>query len=886
MSMWSRIVRVFRMRDVDLDIDEELQSHLDEARAVGRDPSEAARAFGSRLRTRESVHDVVIATWLESLLADAIFGWRQLRKHKTTSTAAILSLALGIGSCTAAFRLIDALLLRPLPVADPGRLYVLSFQTQRSGKPDIGDSFDYPGFREMRGAAKADAELIAISYPGRIDLTYGSDMEMEKAHRQYVSGWLFSELGLKPALGRLFTESDDLKPGAHPYAVLSYDYWQRRFGKDPGVIGRTFRNGDDLYQIVGVAPQGFTGTETGTITDVFVPTMMIGSAIDNPHIVWFRTWVRLKPRSSPERVRQQLAAALRTHRQEQLKSGAPGMPKRDAEEYLSAPIFLEPASAGMSTMQRTYRRALTILAVLVALVLLIASANVANLMTAQAAARAREMALRVSIGAGRGRLIQLVLMESALIAGIASGLGILFAWWAAPLVVGMINPPNDPAHLILPADWRVIGFAVVLTFAVTLLFGLAPALRASSVKPASALKGGEDPHERRRLMNALVAAQVAFCFLVHFVAGLFISTFEKLANQPTGFSAARVLTLETATKTKQPFELWDQVTARLGAFPGVESAALANWALMAGSGWNGYVWANGHSPEGMTAPWFLAVSPRWFDTMKIPLVGGRDFRHDDVYPQVAVVNETFARRYFDGQNPVGQTFETMSDGTHGVTVRIVGYVGDARYLDMRTAIRPTVYMPFRTTTGPILVGGGDMATFIVRTNNPNPLVMASALRQEIPRARPEFRVSNIRTQAELVRAQTIRERMLAMLSLFFAVVALVLAGVGLYGVLDYAVLERRRELGIRIALGAQAGDVARRVTIEVFAMLALGSSIGLSLGIASQSYVSTLLYQIKATDPSIIAAPAITILAAALLAALPPVFRAIRIDPVEMLRSE
>ena len=886
MSAWSRITRVFRRREIDRDIDEELQSHFDEARAEGRDPAEAARAFGSRLRVRESAHDLMIATWLESLLSDAVFGCRQLVKHKSTSAAAIISLALGIGSCTAAFRLIDALLLRPLPVADPGRLYVLSYEADRGGKPDIGDSFDYPGFRELRRAARENAELIAISYTGRFDVTYGSDSETEKAHRQYVSGWVFSEFGLKPALGRLFTESDDLKPGAHPYAVISYDYWQRRFGKDPGAVGRTFRNGNDLYQIVGVAPEGFTGTDTGTVTDVFVPTMMIGSGIDEPHMNWFRTWVRLRPGSNAERVRQQLASALYAHRQELVKTGPSGRPKRETDRYLSAPVFLESAAAGISGMQRTYRRALTILAALVALVLLIACANVANLMTAQASSRTREMALRVSIGAGRARLIQLVLMESALIAGLASALGVLFAWWAAPFVVGMINPSDDPARLILPADWRVTGFAVALTFAVTIFFGLAPALRASSVKPASALKGGGDPHSGRRLMNGLVAAQVAFCFLVHFVAGLFISTFEKLANQPTGFSAARVLTLQSGSRSKQPFELWEQVTDHLRALPGVESAALASWALMAGSGWNSYVWANGHSPEGMTPPWFLGVSPGWFDTMKIPLIDGRDFRRDDAYPQVGAVNETFARRYFDGQNPVGRTFETMLDGTHRATVHIVGYVGDARYMDMRTPIPPTVYVPFSRKSAPVVAGGGDIGTFVVRTNNPNPLVMASTLRQEIPRARPEFRVSNIRTQEELVRSQTIRERLLAMLSLFFAAVALVLAGVGLYGVLEYAVLERRRELGIRIALGAQAGDVAWRVTFEVFAMLVLGSAAGLVLGIASETYVATLLYQIKATDSSILAAPAVTILAVALLAAFPPVLRAIHIDPVEMLRSE
>ncbi len=560
------------------------------------------------------------------------------------------------------------------------------------------------------------------------------------------------------------------------------------------------------------------------------------------------------------------------------------MPKWFLDSYVSAPVFLEPATAGFSNMQSTYRRALVILGILVMLVLLIACANVANLMTAQAAARLREMALRVSIGAGRARLIQLVLMESVLLAGIASVLGIIFAWWAAPFVVGMINPPDDPARLILAADWRVTSSAVALTFLVTLLFGLAPALRASSVKPASALKGGDDPHARRRLMNAQVAAQVAFCFLVHFVAGLFVSTFERLANQPTGFSAARVLTLETVSKAPKSAEVWYQAVEHLRSLPEVESAAVADWALMSNNGWNNSVWANGHSAEQETPPWFLRVSPGWFATMKVAVLDGRDFRADDKFPAVAAVNEAFARRYFEGRSPVGRIFEMSMSPDPRATVQIIALVGDARYDGMREPIGPTAYVPFSRM--PPAQVGTERATFLVRTKSPNPMALASILRQEIPRARSDFRVSNIRTQQELVDDQTIRERMLAMLSLFFASVALVLAGVGLYGVLDYAVVGRRRELGIRIALGARNADIARRVTIEVFSMLLLGSACGLALGLGSAHYIATLLYQVKATDAPMLALPAITILAAALLAALPPVLRAIRIDPSEMLRAE
>ncbi len=882
MSGWSRIANVFRLPRVDRDIDAELESHFDEARTEGRDPAEVGREFGSRLRAHEGVRDVIVATWLESLVADAIFGWRQLRKHKAASAAALLSLALGIGACTAAFRLIDALFLRPLPVADPGRLYVLSYGTfDDSGKAGTSTASDYPGFRELRAVVKGEAELMAISSPDRIDVAYSSDAEMERAYQQYVSGWTFAEFGLKPALGRLFTEADDLKPGAHPYAVLSYDYWSRRFGRDPRILGSTLHAHNRVFQIVGVAPEGFTGTGTGAFTDLFLPIMMANAEVTNPNLVWFTTWVRLRPGIDPERVRQQLRAAVLAHRREVVKLWLPDVVRRVGGHYLSAPVFLDPAAAGFSFTQQTYRLALAILAVLVALVLLIACANVANLMSAQAAARAREMALRVAIGAGKRRLVQLVLMESLLLALMASALGIVFAWWAAPFVVGMISPPDSPARLILPADWRVTSFAVTLTFAVTLLFGLAPALRAFSVKPASALKGGDDPHARRHLMHVLIAAQVAFCFLVHFVAGLFVSTFERLANTPTGFSSARVLTLETASKAPEDPNIWYQVVQHLRSLPGVESAAVSGLTLMSGRVWTEDVWANGHSPQQYQPAWFLGISPGWFETMKIPLLEGRDFRPDETHPHVVIVNQAFASRYFDGRSPVGRTIE-IPNGSARAKAEIVGLVQDARYDGMREPIQPTLYA---ATLVPGFTGA-NFATFTVRTKSANPMALASILRYEIPRARSEFRVWNIRTQQELVDDQTIRERMLAMLSLFFATVALVLAGVGLYGVLDYMVVGRRRELGIRIALGARNGDIARRVTVDVFSMLLLGSACGLGLGLGSARYIATLLYQVKATDAPMLALPAITILAAALLAALPPVLRALRIDPSEMLRAE
>jgi len=889
MALWSRILNVFRGERLNRELEEELQAHLEEAMEQGRDPREARQAFGSLLRTREESRDIKLAAWLDSLRADVVFGWRQIVKRKTTSAAAILSLALAVGACTAAFRLIDALLLRPLPVSDPERLYFIAYEYQDSaGKTDTGDAFEYPQFRLLREAVKDEAELMAISYSGRIDLTYGGDQDMEKAYRQYVSGWTMGALGLRPALGRLLTQTDDVKPGAHPVAVLSHDYWQRRFGGDPAALGRTFRIGNDLFEIVGVLQRGFTGTETGTMTDLFIPTMMNAKAVDNPHWSWFRTWVQLKPGANADRVRQKLQASMRSFREEQVKGWGSGAPKQRIEQYLNSQPILERAAAGVSGMQKTYRRSLTILAVLVGLVLLIACANVANLMTAQAVARSREMALRVSIGAGRRRLVQLVLVESALIALIASALGALFAWWSAPFVVSFINPPENPARLVLPADWRVLGFAGMLTLGVTVLFGLAPALHASGVKPAVALKGGEDPHTRRRLMKTLVAAQVAFCFLVHFVAGLFVATFDKLANQPTGFTAEGVLVLETVAKNGQDPVYWEEVAEHLRNVPGVTSAAACGWGLMSGNGWSSDVWAGGKSPDGSVDPYFLSISPRWLETMQIPLLGGRDFRVEDAYPKAAIVNEEFARRYFDGESPVGKWLE-IEQGRENKRVRIeiVGYMRDARYRNMREAIRATVYVPFRSADDK---AGGlrstDWGSFIVRTAGADPLALAPRLRQEVREARSEFRVSNVRTQSEMVRSHTIRERMLAMLSLFFAGVALLLAGIGLYGVLDYSVIQRRREIGIRLALGARADDIVRRVTAEVLSMLALGAVAGLAMGVLSERYLETLLFQVKGTNVAMLAMPVATILIAAMLAALPPVMRAVRIDPAGMLRAE
>jgi len=888
MSLWSRIANAVRGERLNREIEEELQSHIEEAIASGRDPSEAQRAFGSALRAQEASHSIRATGWLESLFADAKFGWRQLGRNKVTSAAAVLSLALGIGSCVAAFRLIDALLWRPLPISGSSRLYDLSRTlTGPEGKPIEDNYWATPDFKLMRDAVKDQADLIAVSDADRTDITWsipGSSDDMEKAHVVYVSGNMFPLFGLEPALGRLLAPADDRGPGAGPYAVLSWDYWNHRFGRDAHVLGRSLDIGNQTFEVIGVGPRDFTGTETGTVTDIFLPLSMNPLAGEDS-VTWHHTFLMLKPAVNPatalEPLRQHLSAVSHA-----FEAGCStcfrGMPQASIDRLLNKRLVLSPAGAGISDLQKDYRRLLGALGLMVALVLLIACVNVANMMTAQAAARAHEMALRISIGAGRRRLVQLILCQSALLALLASTLGAFFAAWSAPFVLSLVNPPDNPARLALPADWRVLLFGFGLILLVVLLLGLLPAFRASAVRPVAALKGGEDPHSPHRLMRGAIALQVAFCVLVLFLSSLFVASFERLENRPLGFSTDRLLLLETVAGEGQLPVVWNQTAEALRATPGVKSVAISGWPLLGHIMINSDISING-APPSPTPAWFLNVSPGWFSTMKIPLDSGRNFSPQDVSPGAAIVNETFVRTYFPGQDPIGRTF---AHGGHGALNKIVGVTADVPYHDLREPNRPIFYIPFAGIDGQSAPTVEGFATFVIHTDAPKPLALANSLRQIVAQRHNGLRVSNVTTELDLVRDQTIRERLIAMLAAFFAAVALLLAGIGLYAVLNYGVLQRRREIGIRMAIGSTRAGIVRIVTFDVFLMILLGGCAGLALGFGASRYVQSLFYQVKATDADMVALPACAILLTALVATLPAVLRALGTDPTQILRAE
>ena len=818
-----------------------------------------------------------VPAWLDSLRGDAAFAWRQLNKHKVTSATAILSVGLAIGACTAAFRLADSLFLRPLPIFEPRHLYVLA----RPVAERAGDGWEYMRFRAMRAALAQRSEirqpeLIAVSFVEETDVSYPSrsDRDVEKANLQYVTGEMFPSFGLQPALGRLLRPDDER--ASHPVAVLSWDYWTHRFGRDAKVVGRTvtiarkYGVGSEVFDIVGVARDPFTGTEPGTPADIFVPATTHPFVNRTPAGV-FRIFVRLPLGLAPAAVRDRLDGILRALNQQDGKTFS-----YRADQTLS----IEAAASGISAIQRNYRPALAALGVLAALVLLIAIANVSNLMSAQASARTREMAVRVSIGAGRAQLIRLVLVESAMMALMASGAGAIVAWQAAPFVIARINPPDNPARLSLAADYRVFGFGLTLIVAITILLGLAPALRASGVAPATVLRGGKNTRRQGRSMRFLIAAQTSFCFVVLFLSALLGASFMRLTHQTYGFTTRDLVALDTVTPRDEPPSAWRQVAEHLRMVPGVESVGISEWPLLDGNGYRLNDVSIEGGPPTDTVLRFLTVSSGWLQTMRIPLIEGRDLGPEET--EAAMVNRAFVRQYLGARDPIGRWFQAEPGGAWGSRFRIVGVVGDTGYRSVRDPILPLVLIPYR--------GAWHVETFMVRMAHPRHIAGAAAaasiLREEVARARPGFRVTRVRTQQAMLEAQTVRERLLAILGLFFAGVALLLAGIGLYGVLDYSVSQRRHEIGVRMAIGAQASEIVRRVTSDIAGWVAAGSFAGLAAVVGIGRYMEPLLFQVKSDRWSAFPAPVLALLTVAIVASLPPAIRAVRTDPARVLRSE
>jgi putative ABC transport system permease protein len=645
MSWLSRLVNVMRQPGVDRDLDEEIRFHIeariDEFTSAGMSADEARmralRQFGNAVVLRESSRDVKLLPRFDSVLRDIGFGLRLWRRDKAVTSAALLSLSLAIGACAAGFSLVDALVLRPLPGDDPRSLIRVALRAPADSRDGL--SFNYPLFQDLRAAGRSRVSLFALSDQRRQDARFDDSGQSEKVYGQWVSGDAFRILGIAPALGRVLAPSDDVNPGQHPVAVLSYDFWTRRFAGKPDVLGRWVTIREKPLQIVGVAEKGFTGVAPGVMTDIWAPTMMWDDrAISDAGTRWFQIWGRLHPDAADEQVRTVLQTVLSAFQREQA-SQRPAESRERLEQLLNTRLYLRSAANGASGLRDEFERPLWALIGIAVLVLLIACANVASLLVGRASSREREMALRVSIGAGRGRLIQQVLIESAMLACASCALGALFATVAAPAFASMLSTSRSLVRLDLQVNWRMLVFLAGAGSLVTFLFGLAPALRASAVRPADALRSAPGRQTARiGLFRPLVAAQVAFSFVVLFVAGLCLTSFVKLLQIDLGFDRDNLALVRVSTAQSSPDpdgtgapEIWQQLLERLRRLPGVESVGLSPWGLFEGSGRNKGVRIPNRAVDAYQ-PWYLPISPGFLETMRIPLVAGRDFEWRDAQP--------------------------------------------------------------------------------------------------------------------------------------------------------------------------------------------------------------------------------------------------------------
>jgi predicted permease len=818
--------------------------------------------------------------FVESVLADVAFGLRMLLKHPAGTGAALVSLALGTGSCIAAFAVLNALILAPLPVREPHRLVQLTFPSRDAG-PD-NEMFSQPMLERLRSAAAAEIDLFGVSYQGIRGALFGAGDREEHVRAQWVTGNMFDTLGVQPAIGRLIHAQDDVTGASVPVAVLSHAFWVRRFGRNPDVIGARLRfpGRDEPFQIVGVAELRFTGIERGRLTDLWIPSHTWDPrAPSMPWWEWIRIFGRLKPGVDMPRAQAPLHTAFASFRGDRV-FGADESRERVAR-YRETPLRVRSASTGPSSLQQQFERPLWILMLVGTLVFVIAGSNVGNLFLARAIAREHEMSLRIAVGAKRGRLVRQMLTETALVAAGATFVGWLFASFAARTIVRMIAPVDNPVFADLRNDWRIAAFLIAIAAGTTALFGLIPALRASGIAPMGVIKSsGARAVSGARALRPLAGVQIAVSSMVLFVAGLFVASFARLSAVDIGFRADDLIV--AAVESRQPMELDrsvllnQQIVDTIGRLPRVEGAALSNWAPFRQGGLTVRVRMPGSS--GDVDAYVQRVTPAFFDTVGIRLVNGRNFRYEDVRanPHPVVVNEALARRLADLTTVIGQRLSRIEE-REIVEQEIIGVVRDARTGNLRLPAPPTLYDLF--------AGVAPIQTLLVR-GPADSSSLVQDIRREVARIDPSLRVGDVIPQSRLVQDAFLRERVLAVLSGFLALVGLVLAAVGLYGVLSYSVVQQTRDIGIRLALGADPFLVSRWVIADIGKVVVSGMVVGLGFGVLVASRLTPLFYGVRLFEVWSVAAPAGSLLLAALFAAVPPARRAARIDPIVALRYE
>jgi putative ABC transport system permease protein len=819
-------------------------------------------------------------------MTDLRSAFRSLKATPLVTTVAILSLALGIGANTAIFSIVDALILKSLPVEHAQRLVMLQEGESRR-------HWTNPIWEQVRDRPELFDGAFAV---GSVRFNAAQRGQVDPIDGAFASGRYFEVLGVQPRLGRFFTAADDKRGGGPDgaVAVISYGLWQSRFGGATDVIGRTFELSRVAYTIIGVAPQSFFGHEVGRTIDVYVPIgtepLVRGrdSALDRRSTWWMPIFVRLRPDQSVD----QAIAALRLAQPGIREATLPEQWRpQDQAQYLADPLTLVAGNGGISNLRTRYSRPLWALTAVVALTLLIACGNIANLMLARASARRHEFAVRTALGASRWRLARQLLGENLLLSAMGAALGTLFAVWGSRLIISQIGTTNNRVFLDVGIDPRMLGFTALIAITVTLLFGIAPTLLASKVPPMDAMKeqGRGTPGGRLTFAGALVFAQVSLSLVLLVAAGLFVRTFAELARVELGFTPERVMVANVgaARSGLEPVarkDLYDRVTESLKAVPGVSHVARSVITPVSGSTWND----NLEFPEKPDLPEadrnvdFNYVAPGWFDAIGTRIIRGRDFDARDRFgaPEVALVNQAFARKYFDGADPIGKVVRTVPNPNEAVvSIEIIGLTADAAYRNLREEMGPVMY---RTVNQQSTAEAG--ATFTIRTSTAEPAALTQALTSAVAETNPELTVT-FRTLEDFVDASLTQERLIAMLSGFFGILALILAALGLYGVTAYTVIRRRGELGIRMALGASPRAVVAMILSRTGVIVLGGIAVGGLVSWWASRFVSTLLFGLTPTDPLTIVGAMVTLVGVAAIAGWLPARRAARIDPAEVLRE-
>jgi predicted permease len=835
---------------------------------------------------------------MESFIQDLRFGARMLLKNPGFTLVAVLSLALGIGTNTAIFSLLDAALLKSLPVQEPGKLVLFGNGVEtglNTGFPNKSwDLFSYPFYEEVRQRQEVFTEVAAVLNTSRspygVVNIRGASGEAEKLNLQLVSGAYFSVLGVQASLGRTFTDADEQMAGGPAVAVVSYDWWRRRLGGDPAAVGATITARQTVYTIIGVAPKEFFGTTVGQAPDLWVPLALeeqspssLWSGVHKQEAQSLYLIARLKNGVLAE----QASAAVNLLFKQSLQSRAGAQPSPQRLQAIErASIELTPVGRGLSSLRREFSLSLRILMAVVGLVLLIACANVANLLLARAAARQKEFAVRLAVGAGRTRLIRQLLTESLLLASVGGMAGVLLAWWGSRLLVRMASARAEALPLDVTPNARILGFTLLASLLSAVIFGVAPALSAARIEPNAALKGGKcapQTTSQSPLGKALVVTQVALSLVLLVGAGLFVRTLINLQNQSTGFKQENVMLFQLYTfmlgyEYAQYAPLMREIEEKVKAVPGVEAASFSTFVFNQAQ-WTSRVFTDeSEQPEGQRSVRQSLVGTDYFTTMGIPLIAGRSFgRHDtDASPRVAIISETMAARFFPKASPLGKRFGTTDRPQKDL--EIVGVVKDAKYGTVAEQMRPMAYYPHAQVSQPL-------ENFVVRFSGA-PEAIVPQVRQAIKQVNRNLPVDEVVSLSEFIGRSLTRQKLVARLASFFGLLALLLACIGLYGVLSYSVARRTNEIGIRVALGAQRRDVLWLALREAFTLVIFGVVLGLAASLATTRTASTLLFDVKPNDPLTITLATLLLLTVAAFAAYLPARRAARVDPIAALRDE